>query len=112
MDTFVVAVLVCAAAVLLDWLMGEPRRWHPLVGFGRWASLLEHRLNDQQSFPAHSLLLGLLATLVAVMPAVVLAILLQFLLEGWLWLLTQVAGVWLAISLRGLAEHGPKMIRR
>jgi cobalamin biosynthesis protein CobD/CbiB len=32
--------------------------------------------------------------------------LLQFLLEGWLWLLTQVAGVWLAISLRGLAEHG------
>ena len=106
MDTFVVAALVCGAAVLVDWLLGEPRRWHPLVGFGRWASLLEQRLNDQPSFPTQSLLRGLLATLVAVMPAVVLAILLQFLLEGWLWLLTQVAGVWLAISLRGLAEHG------
>lgn len=106
MDTFVVAALVCGAAVLVDWLLGEPRRRHPLVGFGRWASLLEQRLNDQPSFPTQSLLRGLLATLVAVMPAVVLAILLQFLLEGWLWLLTQVAGVWLAISLRGLAEHG------
>ena len=106
MDTFLVAVLVCAAAVLLDSLLGEPRRWHPLVGFGRWASLLEHSLNGQQTVALNSWLRGLLATLVAVMPAVVLAILLQWLLEGWLWLLAQIAGVWLAISLRGLAEHG------
>ena len=76
------------------------------MGFGWWASLLEQRLNGQQAVAIQSLWRGGLATLVAVMPAVVLAILLQFLLEGWLWLLTQVAGVWLAISLRGLAEHG------
>jgi adenosylcobinamide-phosphate synthase len=33
------------AAVLLDRVLGEPRRWHPLVGFGRVASWLEAQLN-------------------------------------------------------------------
>ncbi len=29
------------AGVLLDNWLGEPRRWHPLVGFGRLAAALE-----------------------------------------------------------------------
>ncbi len=33
------------AAVLLDFMIGEPRRFHPLVGFGWLASKLEARLN-------------------------------------------------------------------
>jgi len=33
-----------AAAVALDWLLGEPRRGHPLVGFGRLAAWLERRI--------------------------------------------------------------------
>lgn len=32
------------AAVLLDWILGEPRRWHPLVGFGQTVSFVEQRL--------------------------------------------------------------------
>jgi adenosylcobinamide-phosphate synthase len=43
----------CVAAAwigaLLDRWLGEPRRWHPLVGFGRIAAALERRLNP----PAH-----------------------------------------------------------
>lgn len=38
-------VLLATYAVLLDWLLGEPRRWHPLVAFGRMATWLENRLN-------------------------------------------------------------------
>ncbi|MGB2973274.1 MAG: cobalamin biosynthesis protein, partial [Candidatus Competibacter sp.] len=26
--------LLCIGAVWLDYWQGEPRRWHPLVGFG------------------------------------------------------------------------------
>jgi len=33
------------AAIVLDALLGEPRRFHPLVRFGRWAQFLEARLN-------------------------------------------------------------------
>jgi len=38
------AVLIAATAFLLDWLLGEPRRRHPLVGFGRLALCCERRL--------------------------------------------------------------------
>lgn len=36
-------------AVLIDKLLGEPRRWHPLVGFGRLAAGVERRLRQGQS---------------------------------------------------------------
>ncbi|MBF0293814.1 MAG: cobalamin biosynthesis protein [Magnetococcales bacterium] len=34
-------------ALLLDGWLGEPQRWHPLVGFGQLAAWLEARLNPQ-----------------------------------------------------------------
>ena len=39
------SALLAVAAVLLDAALGEPRRGHPLVGFGRWAQWLERSLN-------------------------------------------------------------------
>jgi adenosylcobinamide-phosphate synthase len=39
--------LLTIAAVLLDAVLGEPRRWHPLVGFGCWAQCLERELNPE-----------------------------------------------------------------
>ncbi|HJO36682.1 MAG TPA: cobalamin biosynthesis protein, partial [Gammaproteobacteria bacterium] len=38
--------LLATLAVLADLALGEPRRWHPLVGFGRLAGALADRLND------------------------------------------------------------------
>jgi len=52
------------AGVLLDMLLGETRRWHPLVGFGRLASTLERLLNRGRGrFPR-----GALAWSLAVLP--------------------------------------------
>ena len=58
-----VACLLCAG-VLLDLLLGEARRWHPLVGFGRLAMFIERILNRERSRLGR----GLLAWTVAVLP--------------------------------------------
>lgn len=41
-----IAVLMLAG-VVLDMLFGEVPRWHPLIGFGRYASFLERHLNTR-----------------------------------------------------------------
>ena len=38
--------LLCVAGVALDALLGEPKRWHPLVAFGRMAERIEQRADD------------------------------------------------------------------
>ena len=55
------------AGVLLDRLLGEPRRFHPLVGFGYLASLIERRLNRAPHRPV-ARLAGLFALALAVLP--------------------------------------------
>lgn len=68
------AALLTLAAVLLDAALGEPRRWHPLVGFGRWAQWLERQLNPRSGThpPLVLRLRGILAVLIAVVPWVLL----------------------------------------
>jgi adenosylcobinamide-phosphate synthase len=61
------------AAVLLDGLLGEPPRWHPLVGFGRLAQRLEERLNrggGDGTVAARGYCAGVIAVLLAVAPPV------------------------------------------
>jgi len=88
------------AAVLLDWLFGEPRRWHPLVGFGRMASWLEARLNA----PLPSLRVnGLIAVTLLLAPLTALAWFLTTLpvIGGLLGVLM----LYFSLGLRSLHEH-------
>jgi len=66
MDTFLVVVI----ALLLDNWLGEPRRFHPLVGFGRLARALEQRLYQNSRFSGVVALLILLLpfTLISLLP--------------------------------------------
>jgi adenosylcobinamide-phosphate synthase len=98
------------AAVLLDGLCGEPRRWHPLIGFGRIAQRIEARLNPPRSGGAASLgrmpwgyPRGAAAVLLAVGPPVLAAAL----LERYPPLTTPIAVglLYLAIGHRSLHEH-------
>ena len=89
--------LLLAAGLLLDLLLGETRRWHPLVGFGNLAAFIERRLNGGNA----RLLRGSVAWALAVLP-------LSFLFL----MLTDVAGLWLhavllyvCIGLRSLRDH-------
>lgn len=106
MENWAVPVIVCIAAVLLDHLVGEPRRWHPLVGFGNLVVWVERLLNSHPEQPARSLWVGGLGVLILCVPFVGLALAAELWLEGWPLLVVQTSGVALAVSLRGLAEHG------
>ncbi|MFL1407358.1 adenosylcobinamide-phosphate synthase CbiB [Marinobacter sp. M1N3S26] len=95
--------LVCAVALLLDQVLGEPRRWHPVVGFGTLASRLEWRLNRN---PGAGFWRGLLAVTVLIVPLTLIAWLMVCLAPSWLVPVLEAVGLWLALSLRGLREHG------
>lgn len=92
--------LLLAAGVALDLLLGEARRWHPLVGFGNLAHRLERRLNKG------SLLIGrgLLAWTLAVLPLSALAWL-ACALPGGAGLALHALLLYVCIGLRSLRDH-------
>ncbi len=93
-------VLAVLAAVTLDVALGEPRRWHPLVGFGALVQRIERALNPAGSGDRAQ---GVLAWCLAVLPLTLLAgLLAQIPYLGWC---VQVLALYLAIGLRSLAEH-------
>jgi len=66
-------MLTLLTSLTLDHLLGEPKRWHPLVGFGRLATAVETHLNDaNQNFPQRRLR-GVLAFISTVLPLTLLA---------------------------------------
>jgi adenosylcobinamide-phosphate synthase len=94
--------LLMAAGVVLDLLLGEARRWHPLVGFGNWAMWLERRLNRDGG----GVVRGALAWLLAVAPPTACAIVLVWLAPaGWITWLAQALLLYLCLGLRSLREH-------
>ena len=93
--------LAALAAVVLDRLLGEPRRWHPLVGFGNLASALEKKLNNRRISS------GLLAWLVVVGPWVGLA----FWLRPHAPFAVDVALLYFALGAQSLAEHAEAVAR-
>ena len=66
-------VLLILIAVFIDYWLGEPRRWHPLAGFGRLAVFVEARLYGARQPPKFYLLTaGVIACIMLIAPLVVL----------------------------------------
>ena len=93
--------LKLGAGLLADRLFGELRRFHPLVGFGRWAAHVE--AGCRRAFGAGRPA-GLVAWALAVLPWVALALWLRGLhpLAHWP---VDVALLYFALGGRSLAEH-------
>ena len=95
-----------AAGLLADRVFGEARRFHPLVGFGRWAGWVEQACR-QLSFGTNETgmrLAGLLAWALAVLPWVALALWLRALHPHAHWVVDS-ALLYFALGGRSLAEH-------
>ncbi|ATG19213.1 adenosylcobinamide-phosphate synthase CbiB [Ralstonia mannitolilytica] len=89
--------LAALAGVLLDRLVGEVPRWHPLVGFGRIATAVERAMNRRPAALARSRTAGLVAWAIAVLPFVWLA--------GWFVTAAQAASPWCVTALDAIALY-------
>jgi len=65
--------LIVTSAFMLDWLLGEPKRWHPLVGFGLLVKKVESKLyGNSNTSQCEQCLRGLVAVLILLVPITVL----------------------------------------
>jgi len=96
--------LIAALGVVLDGLLGEPRRWHPLVGFGRLAQRVELMLYRP------SRLRGAIAVALLVGGFALTTFLVHRSLSSWGWLLES-ALLYLAIGATSLGQHAAAVRR-
>ena len=89
--------LLLAGGLLLDLLLGEARRWHPLIGFGNLANAIEHTFNRGRGRFAR----GAGAWLLAVMPITVACAWLALQAGPWL----HAVLLYLCVGLRSLRDH-------
>lgn len=60
---------IIITAITLDWLLGEPKRWHPLVGFGFLANRIEYFFYPNNPTSARQkIILGTLAVSALLIP--------------------------------------------
>jgi adenosylcobinamide-phosphate synthase len=97
--------LAACIGVALDAALGEPRRWHPLVGFGAAAAWLERRLLASPGLadrPVAARLAGAGAVAALILPPVALVAAASALGVG---PVVDVVALYFALGARSLAEH-------
>ena len=96
--------LFCLLGLLLDAVVGEPRRWHPLVGFGKLADALARRVNRNPS-GRWAVAAGGLAVVLLTVPVLAMLVVVFALLPAWGDGMVSVIGLWLVVGRRSLVEH-------
>jgi adenosylcobinamide-phosphate synthase len=101
---YLILPLLACIAVALDYIFGEPKRYHPLVGFGYLATKLEKRLNplNCQALP-RQYFSGLLGLTVLIAPFIALAYCLCHL--PYLSYVANCALLYFALGHKSLHEH-------
>ncbi|HEU0234249.1 MAG TPA: adenosylcobinamide-phosphate synthase CbiB [Gallionella sp.] len=100
--------LMILAAVLLDRLLGEPRRFHPLVGFGSLTRRVEKLFyGAADAAPGVRYLRGIVSVCVLLIPFVLLAAMLQQ--SALFGMLFSIVVLYFAIAPRSLREHAGRV---
>jgi len=101
--------LIVIAAIILDRILGEPRRYHPLVGFGYLVTRIEQLLSSNTSSPVRQRLNGAAAVALAIIPIAALGALLLQLPYAEYWLST--LALYLSLGGKSLEEHALAIAR-
>jgi len=97
------ALMAIVVALLLDYLFKEPRRFHPLVGFGNLANRIEKVLNHS----SYGRLKGCFSWAFAVLPFVLVTALLSWFIQpgSWAYTLLSAGVLYLAVGWQSLLSH-------
>ena len=125
--SYPITILLCA--LLLDRVLGEPTRWHPLVTFGAWVDCCKtwfthpklhnkiignaiiNNIRTQQNIEAKSMrFLGVLAWLLAVSPVLIVVSVLWSVLPTIATHLFSISILYFCIGWQSLREHGLAII--
>jgi len=99
------SAFILLTAIVLDALLGEIRRYHPLVGFGHCAHYLERLLN-QPNQPINNFFMGLLSiVLLTAPPIIVIYIVSQYFEHSIYALVLDIIILYWAIGLQSLKQH-------
>lgn len=93
---------IVTLALLLDRLLGEPMRFHPLVGYGRVAHKVELILFRGE--PAAPRPCGVIGWIAMLLPVLFIGLLLAH-LQGWPLFVAEVVGLYLVVGGQSLKEH-------
>lgn len=101
--------IIILSALILDWLVGEPRRLHPLVGLGSLANKVEGRFNQRNQSACMQFVLGFLALLLCIVPFAVMALFIgQLAVWGTLFSIVVLA---LCLGHRSLFDHARPILQ-
>ncbi|MEY8246789.1 MAG: adenosylcobinamide-phosphate synthase CbiB [Bermanella sp.] len=106
-------LLILLLAFLLDFLLVEAKRFHPLVGFGNLAQALEKKFNVRAVGKWRGRLMGVLAWLLAVVPLTLGFFMLEVYLRPYSIAYVLVASVtlYVAIGWQSLLQHAMNIAR-
>jgi adenosylcobinamide-phosphate synthase len=97
------SLIIMLLALVIDWLLGEPKRWHPLVGFGKLVQACEQRWYRADLSPSWQIVRGGLIWLLLILPITLIAYALsQIPVMG---MLFTVIGLYLCIGHKSLYQH-------
>lgn len=99
--------VLLSLGLLLDYLLGEPKKYHPLVGFGYCATVLEKKFNTRPE-QAASFFVGLVSVSLLTLPIVIFVGLSEQLLSDIHPLLSAVLAslvIYWAIGYKSLVDH-------
>jgi len=95
--------LLIIVAVLMDYVLGEPKKFHPLVGFGNMANCYESHVNWGSKPDWLRLFMGLLGLVALILPVVMLFIFLStYIFYNWF---IDIVVLYWAIGHKSLREH-------
>ena len=96
--------LIIGAALVLDFCLGEPKRYHPLIGFGNIAIWIERKLN-QPSLRIGRYISGLFAWMLLILPITAGVFFFELHLGGMFHIIIDVVLLYLCIGWKSLVQH-------